>query len=44
MVLGHAQSQMAFYLQQKAFDMPRSKPGAPNKSAQSDRAANVRCH
>ena len=44
MVLGHAQCQMAFYLQQKAFDLPRSKQGGgSSKDAQNDRPANVRC-
>ena len=42
MVLGLAQCQMAFYLQQKAFEMPRVKQGAPGKNGQGDRPANVR--
>ena len=42
MVLGVAQCQMAFYLQQKAFEMPRFKQGASGKNSQSDRPANVR--
>ena len=42
MVLGLAQCQMAFYLQQKAFEMPRFKQGSSGKNVQSDRPANVR--
>ena len=39
MVLGHAQCQMAFYVQQKAFELPRPRPNQP--APHPDRPANV---
>ena len=41
MVLGHAQCQMAFYVQQKAFELPRPRPNQPAHDP--GRPANVRC-
>ena len=40
MVLGHAQCQMAFYVQQRAFELPR--PRANQSAPNPDRPANVR--
>lgn len=40
MVLGHAQCQMAFYVQQKAFELQRPRPNQPLPDP--NRPANVR--
>ena len=42
MVLGLSHCQMAFYMQQKAFEMPGVKQGASGKNASTSRPANVR--